>query len=761
MRASLPTNVRALFNRRGVESDRVEYKARWTKEIGDAALRTMCAFANDLFNHNGGYLVFGVKEEGGAPVLPPEGLAEHEVESIQKAVSGLANNIQPSWQPIVTTEQVYGRWLVIARCPAGDGRPYDAPDQCSVKGSRRAYWVRVGPETKEAKGHLLNQLREVSTHVPFDDRTCLDATTADLSPALVLHHLREAGSSLADEGSSAEVLYRKLALVRPVNGHEALRNVALLFFSERPRARFRGAVIEITFRSAGDDTFTEHVVEGPLPSMLRNALDVLRALPHRDVKRADRAETDRVYAYPFAALDEALTNAVHHRGYDVPDPIKVDVFPDRVRITSYPGPVPGISRASLEGEDTPAVPARNRRIAELLKEVRLAEARQSGIGKIRREMAKNGSPPPVFRFDEERTYLEVTLPVHPAFLAVSRVPLRLGRPARADEAVGRAALCDSILAALETRHVLLTGARGVGVSTVMEVVAAALEARGRAVVRVDLQGVSHHGLMETLASVVDAPGDASKHDVLRALGERVLVLDHGAGAGDWSQGSADVVTDLMNAVAAFPQVRVMVGGDCEWPDDLLGRFRLFSVPPLGQASAKALVASWLGSVAEEDLAVAEDVAILSGGIPGIMGPIVERLSLVRVRTPDDAIAAFDQLAVEPGDPTGIVALEEQFRSAMTLPAYPTAGRLSGAPGALVALLAASPLRRLDLVARAVTDGGPDRGSRLAVLSALRGLELAGWVVEVDGVVRLLHPWLADVWRSLPTSAPPATDDIPF
>ena len=297
MQSSLPLSVRALLDRREVESQRVEYKSGWTKEIGDAALRTMCAFANDLFNHNGGYVVFGVREEGGAPVLPPEGLAEGEVESIQKAITGIANNIQPSWRPIVSTEQVDGRWLVVARCPAGDGRPYDAPEQCSVKGSRRALWVRVGPETKEAKtGYLLHQLREVSTHLPFDDRTCLDATTSDLSPALVLHHLREAGSSLADHGATAEVLYRKLGLVRPVNGHEAPRNVALLFFSERPRARFRGAAIEVTFRSAGDDTFTEHVVEGPLPSMLRSALDVLRALPHRDVKRGDRAETDRVYA---------------------------------------------------------------------------------------------------------------------------------------------------------------------------------------------------------------------------------------------------------------------------------------------------------------------------------------------------------------------------------------------------------------------------------------------------------------------------------
>lgn len=744
MHSSLPIHVRALLDRREVESHRVEYKSGWTKEIADSALRTMCAFANDLSNHNGGYLVLGVREEGGAPVLPPDGLPAGELESIQKAVAGAASNIQPSWRPIVSPEQVDGRWLVVVRCPAGDGRPYDAPEQISVKGSRRALWVRVGPETKEAKGHLLNQLREVSTHLPFDDRTCLDATTSDLSPALVLHHLHEAGSALADEGSSAEQLYRKLRLVRPVNGHEAPRNVALLFFSERPRERFRGAAIEITFRAPGDDSFTEHIVEGPLPSMLRNALDVLRALPHRDIKRADRADTDRVYAYPFGALDEALTNAVHHRGYDVPDPIKVDIFPDRARITSYPGPVPGVSQASLERDDAPSAPARNRRIAELLKDVRLAEARQSGIGKIRREMAKNGSPPPVFRFDEERTYFEVTLPIHPAFLAVSRVPLRLGHPARAEEAVGRAALRDIILAALETRHVLLTGARGVGVSTVLEVVATALEARGRAVVRVDLRDVTFDGLVAALSSVVEVPAEASLEVILEALGERVLVLDHLADARD--RCAYLVATRLLDG--ANPSLRVVLSGLGGFSEEILGRFRVLPVPPLDAETAAALAASWLGASTPEGAEIAKEVSASGAGIPGVMAAIVDRLAQTPTRTLADVAKVLDELAAEPTDPTGLATLDAGFQSAMTT--Y-LGIRVAGATGVVLNLLAASPARRPDLVARAVSGGSGERASRVQVLNTLRNLELAGWVVEVDGVLRLLHPWLADTWRAL--SAP--------
>jgi ATP-dependent DNA helicase RecG len=67
----------------------------------------------------------------------------------------------------------------------------------------------------------------------------------------------------------------------------------------------------------------------------------------------------------------------------------------------------------------PPVPARNRRIGEFLKELRLAEGRGTGLPKIFRAMRDNGSQEPSFDFDEERTYFRVTLPAHPEYIAIS------------------------------------------------------------------------------------------------------------------------------------------------------------------------------------------------------------------------------------------------------------------------------------------------------------------------------------------------------
>jgi len=54
-------------------------------------------------------------------------------------------------------------------------------------------------------------------------------------------------------------------------------------------------------------------------------------------------------------------------------------------------------------------------IGEFLKELDLAEGRNTGIGKIVRAMRENGSPDPQFYNPETRSFMTVILPIHEAF----------------------------------------------------------------------------------------------------------------------------------------------------------------------------------------------------------------------------------------------------------------------------------------------------------------------------------------------------------
>jgi ATP-dependent DNA helicase RecG len=48
-----------------------------------------------------------------------------------------------------------------------------------------------------------------------------------------------------------------------------------------------------------------------------------------------------------------------------------------------------------------------------LKELKLTEGRSTGVPKILRAMATNGSPLPLFETDENRCSYVIRLPVHP------------------------------------------------------------------------------------------------------------------------------------------------------------------------------------------------------------------------------------------------------------------------------------------------------------------------------------------------------------
>jgi len=419
----LPFNLDDLINMRIFENNRVDFKATWDKPIKAAVIRTICAFANDLLNLNGGYIVLGIEDDGGGKaVLPPRGLEKINIESLQKDIRGNCKRIKPEYQPILFPVYYQEKPVLIIMAPGSDNRPHQAPEDVNKKDTRYEYFVRQGPETVKAQRDVLTQLLELAAKTPFDDRRSLKARIEDLSPILVKRHLHDVRSDLVTSAQRKEdeELYRRLRIVVPVNAHEVPRNVGLLFFNEDPDSFFPGARIEVVQfgDDAGGDLIEERIFRGPLPQQVRYTLEYLDSLGGTLVKKIrGQAEVERTVPYPYEAMEEAIVNAVYHRGYDgPPEPSKVYLYPDRMEITSYPGPVPGIQQKHFQqGQNIPQVPARNRRIGEFLKELRLAEARGTGIPKIQRKMRDNGSPEAKFEFDEQRTYFQVILPVHPRY----------------------------------------------------------------------------------------------------------------------------------------------------------------------------------------------------------------------------------------------------------------------------------------------------------------------------------------------------------
>ena len=412
--SALPISMSDLLAFRGVEAARVELKSSWNEgPTAQQVLRTICAFANDYYNVNGGYIVLGVEEQDGVAILPPKGLPPADLEKIQRWIRGNCNRLQPDYQPVLAHEVVNGRHLLVVWAYGSSNRPHSMPGE---RAGHRQFWVRLGGETVEAQGRVLTELLQMTRWVPFDDQPAASFTVYDLRSTLVREFLREVGSSLLQEPDDRQI-YRSMRVVSRLNSHEVPRNVGLLFFSDSPESTFPGSRIDVVrFEDdAGGDVLEERIFRGPLHRQVRDCLGYLQNLVAQHVrKHPDRPEASTWSAYPMAAVEEAIVNAVHHRDYRAGDPTKVYIYPTELTVTSYPGPVPGLKIADFApGRHIPQVPARNRRIGELLKELKLAETRSTGIPKIFRAMAANGSPEPRFEFDEERTYFTVVLPIHP------------------------------------------------------------------------------------------------------------------------------------------------------------------------------------------------------------------------------------------------------------------------------------------------------------------------------------------------------------
>ena len=86
MTGTLPINIDHLLRQRTIEGERIEYKAGWNPK---SVLHTICAFANDFHNLGGGYVVLGVEEKNGRPLLPPKGI---ERRAYRRCAEGIAES---------------------------------------------------------------------------------------------------------------------------------------------------------------------------------------------------------------------------------------------------------------------------------------------------------------------------------------------------------------------------------------------------------------------------------------------------------------------------------------------------------------------------------------------------------------------------------------------------------------------------------------------------------------------------------------------
>lgn len=456
---ALHINLEDLLSARTVESDRIEFKEGWNP---DATYRSICAFANDFDNTGGGYILIGVAENPvtKTAVRPVIGLTTSEIAEIQKDMIGFNNLVKPYYAPRLFIEDVDGKRIIVLWVLAGNERPYEVPETITAKHKTRKYFIRKYASSIEAKGTDKEELIALTNNIPYDDRANTHAHIDDLSMVLIQDYLRKSQSKLAaDVGKlgNTEIL-QQMALLSGPPENLFPRNVALMLFAEKPHSYFPYSNVEIVYFLNGADSkeFIEKKIEGPVQQQITDSLSWLNAniLQEKVIKVPMQAEALRVWNYPNVALEEAVANCLFHRNYQEQEPVKIRIEPDAILLYNSGGPDRSIKREDfMTGR---AIPKRyrNRRLGDFLKELKLTEGHATGLPAIKKAMLQNSSPEPLFDFDEERMWFQVTLPIHEKFK--QKPSLQLPKKLTDLSSVGVDEILDKLIDYVDVNHAEIT-----------------------------------------------------------------------------------------------------------------------------------------------------------------------------------------------------------------------------------------------------------------------------------------------------------------
>ena len=422
---AIPVSIETLLEQNVVEWSRIEFKENWNPE---PILKTISAFANDIDNWGGGYVIVGLAEKDGMIQRPIEGLSPDSIDRIQKELLQYCKYLKPAYLPISEPVTYQGKHLLLIWAPGGYDRPYACPKLPSKRDSQKVCYIRKFSSTIEASETDTKELQALANNIPFDDRINPKANLSDLKFPLIQDYLSEINSALYQRSGELDVrtLAKDLRIADGPAEYFKPLNVGLLFFHDQPEDFFPYARIEIVhIPDPTGQGMEERTFSGPIHRQLRDALAYIKnnVITEKVFKVDDRAEAERYFNYSYAAVEEFLSNAVYHKSYQIHEPITIRIEKNQMEITSIPGPDRSISDADIKNYQMRSRRYRNRRIGDFLKEMHLVEGRNTGIPKAIHAIRANGSPLPDLLTDEDRSYFSVIMKIHASFLTQTEKPL--------------------------------------------------------------------------------------------------------------------------------------------------------------------------------------------------------------------------------------------------------------------------------------------------------------------------------------------------
>ncbi len=381
-----------------IESDRVERKEN--AKDGDKIRQTICAFANDLpGREKPGVLFIGVDDRGN-----PTGLSVTDQLLQNLASMRDDGNILPMPSIDVQKQTLKGGEVAVVIVHPSNTPPV------RFKG---AIWIRSGPRRGIASPDDERRLSEKRRFrdVPTDVRPVPSATLDVLDELLFQRQylpmavppdiLEQNNRDLSDQLAACRFAHPDPKPCPTVLG--------ILSIGKSPTDWIPGAYVQflrIDGGELGDPVKDEREIAGPLPELMEQLEDTLRANIQTAVDMTSSTVESRKPDYPIVALQQLARNAILHRSYEnTHAPVRLYWFNERIEIQNPGGPFGQVTKENF-GEPG-KYDYRNPNLAAVMKELGYVQRFGYGIPLARREMEKNGNPP--LEFQVEDSFVAVTL----------------------------------------------------------------------------------------------------------------------------------------------------------------------------------------------------------------------------------------------------------------------------------------------------------------------------------------------------------------
>jgi ATP-dependent DNA helicase RecG len=297
------------------ENNSLEFKVGWNEE---AILKTICAFLNT----EGGWIIVGYNQK---EVIDLPNITEQNVKELkQKALE----RIFPQPLVYVQLETINDKSIVLLNVLKGSRQPYSYLNK---------YFIRKKNQTLEANPDDVSLILRSSNQYTssWEKLTTVDAQYVDLSENEISETIL-AARNLGKTKSLPESPKDFLSYFQLID-YTAIKNGATILYGKEPTKFFTQCRIRITNMPEGPtgDSFSDiEIIEDNLFVSFKRVMDYFyKNTPVISEFQSDNPIRQDRQKYPFAALDEAIVNAMVHRDYgDMSGEITINIHKDKIEI---------------------------------------------------------------------------------------------------------------------------------------------------------------------------------------------------------------------------------------------------------------------------------------------------------------------------------------------------------------------------------------------------------------------------------------------